>query len=115
MSNNISLNQAAAMTKLYREQRDNILKDEYQGQNLLLTCETFDRSAFAALIDDPQCVKIRVYFGMTENLQVRAIAVAVNDNDEDILPSDWVDPTEKIAEDGVTCPNTCPPSSPLSE
>ena len=115
MPNNISLAQAINMTSLYRAERENILAEEYKNTDLLLTCETFDRQAFDDLLSQAGCEKIRIYFGMTEDFQVRAIVVGVNSADEDMLPGSQVSVTSQIVEDGLPCPNTCPPPSPLNE
>lgn len=115
-NHSIPLSQAVAMTKLYRSHRDNILKPEYQGQNLLLTCETFDRAAFDTLLAEPGCEKIRIYFSMNEKLQVVAIVVGVNAAGEDLLPTETGDGNDyEIIEDGLPCPSWCPPPSPLNE
>ncbi len=112
MSENlITLAQAVTMTSRYRENRNTILKEEYQGNNLLLTCETFDRQSFDDVLGQDGCVKVRVYFGMDEKLQVKAIIVGVNAMDEDILVTN----DEKIVEDGSMCPTMCPPPSPLNQ
>ena len=115
MPNNISLTEAIAMTSRYRAQRTNILKSQYAEDNILLTCETFDRDAFSELLDATDCEKVRIYFGMTEELQVRAIVVGVNSYDEDILPVSTATVTNMIIEEGLPCPASCPPPSPLNE
>ena len=115
MPNNISLTEAIAMTKRYRAQRTNILKSQYAEENILLTCETFEKDAFTNLFEATACDKVRIYFGMTDDLQVRAIVVGVNANDEDILPDATTIVTNEIIEDGTTCPTICPPPSPLNE
>jgi len=115
MPNNISLNAAIAMTSRYRAERSTILKTEYAEENILLTCETFSRDAFNELFETTECVGVRIYFGMTEELQVRAIVVGVNSSDEDILPESGTIVTEMIIEEGLPCPSACPPPSPLNE
>jgi hypothetical protein len=55
---------------------------------------------------------------MKENENVDAILVAVNAEGEDILPviTNAVEATDEpiILEDGLRCPDDCPPKSPLN-
>jgi hypothetical protein len=116
----ISLLQAIEMTKKYRAEKENILAPEFRNRNILLTCETFDRNAFDALLSENGCMGIRLYFGMTENLQVRVVAVGVNEKNEDMLPAQREvitinDEANVIVEEGLPCPEVCPPPSPLNE
>lgn len=130
MNNTISLEQAIEMTTLFRNQKEMILGSDYQGRNILPISETFERAAFDKVLAQPGCVGLRIYHGMTEDLQVREIVVGVNANNEDMLPSstairtasttteptsvneDDDDPT--IIEQGVVCPPICPPPSDLN-
>ena len=113
MPNNISLDEAVTMTSRYRANRATVLKEAYQPDEILLTCETFYKEAFEDLLSQSGCEKIRIYFGMTEGLQVRAIAVGVDSNGADMLPS--LNINYKIVEEGTGCPQDCPPPSPLNE
>ena len=117
MSHIIPLDQAKQMIALYKEQKENILKQEFQGKNLLPISETYEIADFARLIAEPGCVRLRIYYGMGTDLNVHAIIVGVNQNNEDILPSTamGVSSTEPIIiEDGLRCPPECPPSSPIA-
>ena len=120
MNNFISLAQAIAMTTTYRKNKEVILDPKYQGQDILPICETFDRSAFDALLAEADCTYIRVYLGMDEDLKLRVIAVGANSKNEDILPPagqtklDGGDGGGVIVEEGVRCPVICPPSSGLN-
>ena len=116
MSQFISLETAEAMTQAYRNNYENILKTEYQNQDVLPLSETFDRSSLEALIDKTECQGLRIYYGMTEDLKVHAILVAVNSNNEDMLPSGegLTGDDEVIVDNGNRCPELCPPSSPLN-
>ena len=114
MANNISLERAIAMTGIFRAAREIVLAEEYQGRDVLPYCETFDKAAFERLINHPDCVKIRIYCGMNEDMQLRSIVVAVDENDKDIIPE--MDPEEEnegIVEEGNPCPPVCPPESDL--
>ena len=55
MSHHISLNEAAAMTRRYRQNKKAILAPDYQNQHILSLIETFDRTAIDALLDKPGC------------------------------------------------------------
>lgn len=116
MNNSISLQQAIDMTKLCRSQKGNIIKPEYAGQNLILISETFDRAIFDAILGETGCVKMRIYNGMNADLQLKAIIVGVNDQDQDILPSSLTLSDEEIyiGEEGQSCPPICAPPSPLN-
>lgn len=124
MNNVITLDQAIQMTTLFREQRAGLLRPDLADKNILLTSETFDRAAFDQILSQPGCTGLRVYYGMKEDLQLRAIIVGVNANNEDLLPSNagttGAEPagtmadSALIAEDGITCPPICAPSSPLN-
>lgn len=118
MNHFISLTTAIDMTTRFRNQRENILKTEYQDQNLLPFSETFDRAAFEALLGEDGAQGLRIYYGMDENLKIHTIIVAVNENNEDILPA-----TEQafaegedvyIVENGTRCPELCPTPSLLT-
>jgi hypothetical protein len=109
----ISLTAAQAMTALYRAEKENILATEYKGQNILCICETFNREAFDTLLAEEGCEGIRIYFGMLPDLKVRLLAVAVNEDNEDILPEETPallegEDERKIVEFGRPCPDFCP-------
>lgn len=117
MSNRISLQQAIDLTTNFRKQKDTIVSADLSGKDIIPACETFDREVFDDLLKTEGCVKVRVYSGLTKDLQFRSVIVAVNDKDEDILPEDLyaVDGGGKvIVEDGQICPPYCPPPSPLN-
>ena len=118
MSKLIPLQQAVEMTTLYRKERENILEPKFKGQNILALSETFERVDFDAVLAEPGCVSLRIYYGMDESLKVHAIIVGVNDKNEDILPSaaapTLADGDGGIVEEGTRCPDLCPPGSPLN-
>jgi hypothetical protein len=104
----ISLQTAIDMTTLYRSNRP--------AQSPV--CETFEKAAVAKLLATEGCASLRIYYGMKENKNVDAILVAVNAIGEDILPlaTNVVAATDEpvILEDGLRCPDDCPPKSPLN-
>lgn len=113
----ISLSQGISMTTLYRSDKEAILATAYQNQNILPISETFNRNALDTLLAIEGCEAIRIYYGMDENLKVHAILVAVNENNEDLLPdanNNSLSEEESVVEEGQRCPDLCPPSSPLN-
>ncbi|HMG67589.1 MAG TPA: hypothetical protein VK588_07880 [Chitinophagaceae bacterium] len=114
----IGLPQAIEMTTRYRSKKETILDPAYRGKDILLLSETFGREAFDALLSEQDCTSIRIYFGMNENLQVRAIIVGANSKNEDLLPQAGLmipaSTGSKIVEEGTPCPPACPPPSPLN-
>ena len=82
-------------------------------------CETFEKEAIDQLLSATGCAYLRIYYGMKENVDIDAILVAVNADNEDILPSaldeDAVNSGDAIIlEDGYRCPPDCPPKSVLN-
>jgi hypothetical protein len=117
MNNSISLQQAIDMTKLFREQKDNIVNPDMIGKNVILTCETFDRAIFDSILSQTGCVGMRIYSGLNPNLSLRSIIVGVDDQNKDMLPDNAFaigGDGRSIGEDGQPCPPYCPPSSPLN-
>ena len=118
MNHFISLSEAVEITTRFRNNRETILKPEYQNQNILCIAETFDREAIDALLAQPDCKKLRIYGGMMENDEVHSVLVGVNSNNEDILPAQSLNSTgeedELIVEMGQRCPDDCGPDSPLN-
>ena len=116
MSQFIPLQQAIDMTTLYRKEKENILADPYKNQNILCISETIDRDVFDALLAKPDCMKLRIYYGMDESLQVHAIIIPVNAKNEDIFPSPGaaLSGGNDAGEESIRCPPICPTSSPLN-
>ena len=133
-SHRIPLERAVQMTTLYRQQKDNILKEEYAGKNKLPISETFKKEAVERLLAQPDCSAVRIYYSMDENLDLHAILVGVNSNDQDILPSTSAsvsqasdttsednldeevgeDEQGEILEESYRCPPNCGEPSPLN-
>ncbi|MDB5252184.1 MAG: hypothetical protein JWP27_1353 [Flaviaesturariibacter sp.] len=121
MSHEISLDKAIEMTTRYRDLNNKILKEEYQGRNILPRSETFDRDALDRILAQDRCRKVRIYYGMDDRDLVHAVIVGVDAEDRDILPLradaarlSMGDDEGQIAEDSTRCPDTCPPESPLN-
>jgi len=114
----IGLDEAKKMTKKFREQKDNIMKEEHRGKHLIPFCESFDRAPFEQLLQREDCKGVRIYYGMKDTDQrVHAIIVGIDADGRDILPAegnvmDGLEPI--IIEDGKTCPDFCPTGSGLN-
>lgn len=110
----ISLDKAKSMTSAYRANREKVLSKENQGQDILPLSETFNRRAFEQLMATPGCAGIRIYYGMDQHLKIHAVAVAVNESNEDLLPNSSgqaaTSATDEpvIIEEGQRCPPICP-------
>ncbi|HEU0064351.1 MAG TPA: hypothetical protein VFQ58_04940 [Flavisolibacter sp.] len=123
----ITVETAKKMIATHKNQKDQIVKDDFKGKNLLPVSETFDRVAIDRLLSSPQCAGLRIYYGMDDNNRQHAILVAVNTNDEDILPSsqqmnviatssatDTISSDPVIVENGKLCPPVCSSPSPIN-
>jgi len=80
----ISLEQAVALTSRFRAAYPQLTGSAYP--DALPFAETFPSAVFENLASLPGCSAIRAYLGLDGNQQVRLIFVAVNDQNEDILP-----------------------------
>jgi hypothetical protein len=113
----ISLQEAIEMTTRYRQNKAAVINPTYSGNNILAICDTFNKAAIETLLAKPGCTAIRLYYGMNAELQVRPILVAVNKDDEDMLPPNTAGITttgEDIVDDTLRCPPFCPPPSALN-
>lgn len=116
MNHFISIQEAIAMTSLYRTEHENILQPAYQNKAILPLSESFDRAAFDTVLAKPGCSGLRIYYGMDEGFKVHAIIVATDSDGKDMLPSESIILTEEedIIERGNRCPDLCPDPSPLN-
>lgn len=116
----ISLTRAIEMTSLFRTEKENILATVWQNKDILPICETFNRFDIDTLLAKQNCQALRVYMGMDEQLKLRVLMVAVNENAEDLLPasssiaSGTLTDDDDIIEEGHRYPPSCPPPSPLN-
>jgi hypothetical protein len=113
----ISLQQAIEMTTRYRQNKGSVIDPVYSGSDILSICDTFNKAAIETLLAKPGCTAIRLYYGMNGELQLRPILVAVNKDDEDMLPPTTEDITtsgKDIVDDTIRCPPFCPPPSSLN-
>lgn len=111
----ITLQQAVDMTTRYRKEKTAILKPEY-SPDILARAETFSRAAFEELLAQPGCESIRAYYGMDEKKNVKLLFVAVNAENEDILPASGKEAEAggSIQDVGQRCPPICGKQSPLN-
>jgi hypothetical protein len=129
----IPLDKAKKMTRFYRDHRG---QNNIPGQlgNIVPICETFDRAGFDALLAQPGCVGVRIYYGMDDVLGLHAIIVGVDAQNRDILPAATTSTTSSsstlstttttdgvtteetgiILDEGIRCPPTCPPPSDMN-
>lgn len=111
----INLTTATGLTDKYRTDQNGILATSFQNQDILPLSETFNRADIETLLDQDGCEAMRIYYGMDGDDKVHAILVAVNEDNEDILPSQNIDPgVDIILEEGQRCPIFCPPASALN-
>lgn len=111
ISHLITLDEAAAMNLLYRAEKDAILQEGVSSNTLPLS-ETFSRADFDTLLAQHGCKGIRIYYGMKTNLEVSAVIVGVNGNNEDMINPLTLN--NVIIENSVRCPADCPPKSALN-
>lgn len=112
----ISLTTATDLTSRYRSDHNSILATAFQNQGILPLSETFNAADIKALLTQAGCEALRIYYGMDDNDKVHAVLVGVNEDNEDILPSQRdIDPgVDIIVEEGQRCPVICPPASVLN-
>ena len=113
----ISLTAAGTLTSAWRSNRNSILQSQFQDQDILPLSETFNRNDIDLLLAQKDCEAIRIYYGMDTNMKLHAVLVGVNEDNEDILPSQEINPSVEediILEEGQRCPIICPPESALN-
>ncbi len=115
-SHRITLDRALEMTARYKENMDIIISPEMANQNILAISETFRKDELIAYLSQDFVYSIRIYYGMSEDMQVHAIILGVDKDGNDILPAQPGhshppgDGEEgELFEDAVRCPTTCPP------
>lgn len=101
------------MVKTYLENKSKVLPNELTLPNT----ETYDSDAFIALLNQPDCVKIRLYYGMNEKLEICAIFVGVDSNGNEItmkrqgISNNVNAIDEYVIEVSTKCPPICPPEN----
>ncbi len=97
----ISKDEAKKMIAVYKEHKNRDLN--MKSKEIFALTESFDAEAFRILLARPGVKRIRVYYGMSDDLRLHAIIVGVDANNVDML-----DGVDSILERGVVCPPLCP-------
>lgn len=123
MEHFITRQRAKEMIDLYRDQMNSVLDPAHQGKDVLVFSETFDRQAFDTLLVKPETQKLRIYYGMSDDLKIHAIIVGVDTAGRDVIMENMVvngtnelistdgegdDDKNDIIEQGTRCPPLCP-------
>lgn len=98
MNHAISLEQAVAMTNLYRSSIP-------EGMPL---SEAFEIESVNTLLSQPECTSLRIYYGKKTDGTIHAILVGVNKNGKDMTEG-------LLLEEGNRCPPFCPSESVLNK
>ncbi len=113
MKNLMPLADGKVMVKTYLENKSKV----FTGDITLPNTETYDSEAFLALLNQPDCVKIRIHYGMNEENVICAIFVGVDSNGNEItikgqgISSSVNADDEYVIELSTKCPPTCPPEN----
>jgi hypothetical protein len=112
----ISVSDASTMINRCKAQKENILDAHQKGLGIVPLCETFERSAFEAILSDTNCTGVRIYAAMDSNLKIRFVITGINASKVDIFLSDTSGhtPIPSVIENGTRCPDTCPPDSQIN-
>jgi len=109
MKNTISYETAKSYIERFRNNRNNTEVPEFKGS--LSLSETFEVEAFRALVAQPGCVGVRIYYGMKEDLKICAVIVGVNAENQDMVGAARSGENDIIIEDSQLCPPICSPIS----
>ena len=91
----ISLETAATLTANYRSENPNSTIAHFFGRDIL-----------NQLLEQSECVGVRVYYGMSDDGQQELVLVGVDSDENDIL--------DLIADLSMPCPKTCSTPNPLN-
>lgn len=91
----ISLNDAAELTANYRRANPSSIKAFFFGKEKLKD-----------LLDQTDCMGIRIYFGLDEDEKPKLVLVGAESNEDDIL--------DLILDYGEPCPSRCGSSNDLN-
>ncbi|MBY0537682.1 MAG: hypothetical protein K2P88_17630 [Chitinophagaceae bacterium] len=112
----ISLAVAKELINRFQNEKSNILRSDISAGTVFCTAESFERSIVDRIMVQTDCVGLRIYYGMKEDLSIHAILVGYNSSGADILPSSIINENEcvedgdgVIGEDATRCPPVCPP------
>ena len=113
-SNLIPVEKAKEMTARYRENKSTILAPAYVNTDVLAISETLSADDVKLLFSQPNCVGLRIYYGMDEGLLVKAILVGVAPDGSDIIIPNLQFNTVTagyVVDDTFRCPPICPPTT----
>ncbi len=97
----ISKDVAKKMIAVYKEHKNRVT--DIKAKEIFALTESFDAEAFRILLAKPGCKRVRIYYGMSDDLRLHAIIVGVDANN-----ADMTDGEASIMERGVVCPPLCP-------
>ena len=110
MKNLMPLADGKLMVKAYLENKSKV----FTGEITLPNTETYDSEAFLTLLNQPDCVKVRIHYGMNENNVICAIFVGVDSNGNEItiknngIIANAGTDDEYVIELSTKCPPFCP-------
>lgn len=93
----ISLLEAAEMTANYRTENPEDVKAHY-----------FGKDAIKAILDQTDCVGIRIYYGIDSSEKKHLIVVGVDEDENDLYEG-------LLAERSLACPPYCSSNNPLNQ
>ncbi|TRX58704.1 hypothetical protein FNH22_12565 [Fulvivirga sp. M361] len=94
----ITLEQAKRWTKRYQDENKGAVKAHFYG------CERLRE-----LLDEPECVGIRIYYGLDDDGKRKLVLVGAKADQNNILPQEeGKGPQHQILNDGRDCPPACP-------
>ena len=112
----IPLHYAIQLTSRLRNKRELVLDIFFKGQDIIPTSETFNRTDIDKLLAQEGAAGIRIYYGMDTENRINAVLVAVNENNQDLIPmTAFGGMGGPILQEGQRCPVICPPGSPLNQ
>lgn len=115
-SHSIPIHYAIQLTSRLRNNRELVLDISYKGQEIIPVSETFNRTDVDNLLAQEGAAGIRIYYGMDAENRINAVLVAVNENNQDLIPMTTFRGMEAlILQEGQRCPVICPPESPLNQ
>ncbi len=97
-NHDITLEEASALTEAYRDS---------QTTSDYIKAEFFGKTALLEILNQENCVGIRIYYGIDSNGIPRQILVGAAANEDDLVSG-------KIAEKGILCPAQCSSSNSLN-
>lgn len=95
-NHDITLSEAAAMTKKYRDANPTQIKGHY-----------FGKKAIQDILNQTESVGIRIYYGLDEDAKKQLVVVGVNSGENDLYNG-------LLADRSIQCPPNCGISNPLN-